>query len=165
MCLESQPVFDENNQRIYIDFESGKWLEEKQKEIRLKLQTLAVVLGLIFYSDGAEAQGKESWSTGTEVWLAQLQLLFCVSSKKGAPEFAFIRWLTAAAKPARAANLKLKPYKWEVTRIPGIRSNVPKTDIVRIESIIGPCFIQPDPLDPNLFWYNHWVGNVMNDNY
>ncbi|DBA87780.1 TPA: hypothetical protein ACH3X1_004779 [Trebouxia sp. C0004] len=104
-------------------------------------------------------------STGTEVWLAQLQLLFCVSSKKGAPEFAFIRWLTAAAKPARAANLKLKPYKWEVTRIPGIRSNVPKTDIVRIESIIGPCFIQPDPLDPNLFWYNHWVGNVMNDNY
>ncbi|DBA83942.1 TPA: hypothetical protein ACH3X1_006438 [Trebouxia sp. C0004] len=58
MCLESQPVFDENNQRIYIDFESGKWLEEKQKEIRLKLQTLAVVLGLIFYSDGAEAQRK-----------------------------------------------------------------------------------------------------------
>ncbi|KAL0022550.1 hypothetical protein WJX77_002390 [Trebouxia sp. C0004] len=69
MCLESQPVFDENNQRIYIDFESGKWLEEKQKEIRLKLQTLAVVLGLIFYSDGAEAQGKESWWwLGPEMW-------------------------------------------------------------------------------------------------
>ncbi|DBA83943.1 TPA: hypothetical protein ACH3X1_006439 [Trebouxia sp. C0004] len=90
-------------------------------------------------------------STGTEVWLAQLQLLFCVSSKKGAPEFAFIRWLTAAAKPARAANLKLKPYKWEVTRIPGIRSNVPKTVLSALSLSLGHASSSLIPLTPTYF--------------
>lgn len=45
----------------------------------------------------------------------------------------------------------------------GIHGQVPKTDIITLDSVIGPCFIQADPIHANLFWYNHWVGNVMVD--
>ncbi|DBA78691.1 TPA: hypothetical protein ACH3X1_008605 [Trebouxia sp. C0004] len=108
---------------------------------------------MVYANRGGRRDYARIKGTGTEVWLAQLQLLFCVSSKKGAPELAFVRWLTSATRPARAASLKLQPLKWEATRIPGIRSNVPKTNIIRLDSIIGPCFIQPDPIDSNLYWY------------
>ena len=99
------------------------------------------------------------------IWFAQLQLLFCISSSKHAPDFAVARWFAAATRPARAANLKkLQPLKWETIKIPSIRGNVPKTDIVQSDCVIGPCFIQPDVNDSKLFWNNRWVGNVMNDN-
>jgi len=31
---------------------------------------------------------------------------------------------------------------------------------VSLNSIIGPCFIQPDPLDAKVFYYNDWIGNT-----
>lgn len=96
-----------------------------------------------------------------ETWYAQLQLLFCLKGKR-APEFAFVRWFTASSRPAHARNLKLQALKWETCRVGGIRGVVPKTDIISLDSIIGPCYIQPDPVNENIFWYNHWIGNVMN---
>ena len=97
-----------------------------------------------------------------ETWFAELQLLFCLKGRC-ASEYAFVRWLTAVPRPAHARSLKLQALKWETCRVGGVRGFVPKTDIVSLDSIIGPCYIQPDPVNQNIHCYNHWVGNVMSD--
>ncbi|DBA88676.1 TPA: hypothetical protein ACH3X1_016459 [Trebouxia sp. C0004] len=51
MCLESQPMFDENNQRIYIDFESGKWLEESCETLKPCLDAGKTRMGYISPAD------------------------------------------------------------------------------------------------------------------
>ncbi|KAL0036462.1 hypothetical protein WJX77_008767 [Trebouxia sp. C0004] len=59
MCLESRPLFDSNGERMYMDFASGKWLQQTQAAARRDLHPLANVLGLMLYSDGAQAANKK----------------------------------------------------------------------------------------------------------
>ena len=53
--------------------------------------------------------------------------------------------------------------KWSMINATGIRGKVFQTDIVPVKSIVGPCFMQPDPIRDNIFYYNHWIGNTAND--
>ena len=98
-----------------------------------------------------------------EVWFGQLLLLFSYKTVWAEHECAFVRWLTPVQRPAHAVNLRLKAMKWAMTRATGIRGKVFQTDIVPVTSIIGPCFMQPDPIAKNIFYYNHWIGNTAND--
>lgn len=102
--------------------------------------------------------------TANEVWFAQLLLLFSYKTRQGhEPEVAFVCWLTPARKPAHAKGIQLTALKYAMVKLKGIRAQVFQTDIVPLDSIIGPCFIQPDPLDAKVFYYNHWIGNTAND--
>ncbi|KAL3136038.1 hypothetical protein ABBQ32_007073 [Trebouxia sp. C0010 RCD-2024] len=98
-----------------------------------------------------------------EVWFGQLLLLFSYKTAWAENECAFVRWLTSAQRPAHAANVRLKPMRWSMISATGIRGKVSQTDIVPVKSIIGPCFMQPDPISDNIFYYNHWIGNTAND--
>ena len=102
--------------------------------------------------------------TAEEVWFAQLLLLFSYKTRQGhEPELAFVRWFTPARKPAHAKGIQLTALKYAMVKLKGIRAQVFQTDIVSLNSIIGPCFMQPDPLDARVFYYNHWIGNTTND--
>ena len=96
-----------------------------------------------------------------------LHSLFCFFLNKRRqghePELAFVRWLTPARKPAHAEGIQLTALKYAMVKLKGIRAKVFQTDIVSLNSIIGLCFIQPDPLDAKVFYYNHWIGNTAND--
>lgn len=99
-----------------------------------------------------------------EVWYAQLLLLFSHKRRFGFEvELAFVRWFTPAERPAHARNFRLQPFKWEMHNLKGVRAKVFRTDIVRVESIIGPAFMQQDPVTRSIFYFNHWVGNVVSD--
>ena len=100
-------------------------------------------------------------------WYAQLLLLFSCNTKQGhGVEFAFVRWLTDPLEnsPRRAENMKLTELQWAMTSVEGIRAQVFHTDVVRLSSILGPCYIQPDPVDKRVLYCNHWIGNISNDN-
>ena len=42
----------------------------------------------------------------------------------------------------------------------GVRSKVFTTDVIRLDTIIGPAFMQQDPIRSNIFYFNHWIGNI-----
>lgn len=98
---------------------------------------------------------------------AQLLMLFSFKNKHGLEvEAAFVKWYTPDRKRLkRAANLRLARLKIEQQSIHGL-GICPRTDIIPLTSIIGPCFLQPDPVKPTgrdkteRFFYNHWVGNT-----
>lgn len=97
--------------------------------------------------------------------LPQLLMLFLYKNKYGLKvEGAFVKCYTPDRKRLkRAANLRLARLKSEQQSIHGL-GICPRTDIIPLTSIIGPCFLQPD-LAPTgrdkteRFYYNHWVGN------
>lgn len=99
-----------------------------------------------------------------EVWYAELLLLFSYKTRGPVePEVAFVRWFQEAERPAHALNIRLKPFKFAKTSFPGIQANVFHTDIVSLESIIGPCYMQPDPINSHIYYNNYWVGNTANN--
>ena len=34
-----------------------------------------------------------------------------------------------------------------------------KSDVIK--QIIGPCYIQQDPVNADFIYYNHWIGNTI----
>ena len=34
---------------------------------------------------------------------------------------------------------------------------VDRTNVVSTKEILGPCYIQADPVNDTYFWYNHWI--------
>ena len=96
-----------------------------------------------------------------EVWSAQLLLLFAYRTKwRHEPELAFVRWFTPTERPAHARHIRLRPFKWEMTTVRGIRGQVFRTDIIRMENIIGPAYMQQDPVKKTIYYFNHWIGNI-----
>lgn len=81
---------------------------------------------------------------------------------------AFVRWFDCVDSPPHAKGLRLQALRWAKIRVPGIAVRVPQTDMVHLDSIMGPCLLQPDPLKPNepldskVFYFNHWAGNTAN---
>ena len=101
---------------------------------------------------------------GGKTWFGQLLLLFSYEAANGVEEEAsFIRWFQAFREsPDHAKGFKLQPLKWEVHTVAGMKEG-PRKDVIGLDQIIGPCFIQQDPVNPSVYWYNHWVGNTLND--
>ncbi len=95
------------------------------------------------------------------VWFAKLLVLFSYTSSSGSEiEAAFVRWLVAK-RPAvkdkkHAKNLILVQLKWEEEK--GRNSSA---DIVELSSILGPCYVQPDPIKSDTFYFNRWVGSTL----
>ena len=96
-----------------------------------------------------------------EVCCAKLLLLFSYKTRGPVePEVAFVRWLQEAGRPAHALNIRLKPFKFAKTLLPGIQANVLHTDNVSLESIIGPCYMQPDHTNSHIYYYNTGLGTL-----
>ncbi len=96
-----------------------------------------------------------------EVWFAQLLLVFTYRTRWGnEPELAFVRWFTPIERPVHARNFRLQPFKWDMVTLSGVRGKVFRTDTVRLASVIGPAFMQPDPVKSNIFYFNHWISNI-----
>ena len=96
-----------------------------------------------------------------KVWFAKLLVLFSYTSSSGCEiEAAFVRWLVAK-RPAvkdkkHAKNLILVQLKWEEEK--GRNSSA---DIIDLSSILGPCYVQPDPIKSDTFYFNRWVGSTL----
>ena len=98
---------------------------------------------------------------------AQMQLLFSYRNRHGKEmDAAFVRWYTQdKARVKKTAGLRLARLKWEFITVRGM-GLCPRTDAISLGSIIGPCFLQPDPTNSTAndkdkrFYYNHWVGNT-----
>jgi hypothetical protein len=90
-----------------------------------------------------------------EIWYAQLLLLFSLRTRRGhETELAFVRWFEETQRPSHASNLKLRALKWATVSAPRpIRGKVPQTDILQLDAIIGPCFVQQDPINSGLFYF------------
>lgn len=99
------------------------------------------------------------------IWYAQLLLLFSHKTKHGnETELAFVRWFEETQRPSHAINLKLRALTWATVSAPHpIRGKVPQTDVLQLDAIIGPCFVQQDPINNGIFYFNHWVGNTANE--
>ncbi len=50
--------------------------------------------------------------------------------------------------------------KWEVHKPRGMQPG-PRTDVIKLNQIIGPCYIQQDPVNADFVYYNHWIGNTI----
>ena len=92
------------------------------------------------------------------VWFAKLLVLF--SSSGSEIEAPVVRWLVAK-RPAvkdkqHAKNLILVQLKWEEER--GRNSSA---DVVELSSSLGPCYVQPDPIKSDTFYFNRWVGSTL----
>ncbi|KAL0018413.1 hypothetical protein WJX79_005315 [Trebouxia sp. C0005] len=99
---------------------------------------------------------------GGKTWFAQLLLLFSYQDTQNQMiDAAFVRWFTVCQRAAHAKSIKLQPLKWEMQKVRG-RPAGPRTDIIQLDAIVGPCYVQQDPRQPNMYYYNHWVGNTTN---
>ena len=56
--------------------------------------------------------------------------------------------------------MKLTALKYIMVDIKGIRVKVFRAHVVRLGSILGPCYVQPDPVDKKTLYCNHWIGNI-----
>ncbi|DBA87887.1 TPA: hypothetical protein ACH3X1_004878 [Trebouxia sp. C0004] len=96
-----------------------------------------------------------------EVWYAELLLLFSFKTRGPIePEVALVRWFAPVPRPAHARSIRLQPFQQAKVKLTGIQQKVFHVDVVTLASILGPCFMQPDPINSNIFYYNHWVGNT-----
>ena len=100
--------------------------------------------------------------SGEQTWYAQLLLLFAYTDTNGCDhDAAFVRWFKAfGRRPKHATSCKLKLLKWEVHKPRGMQPG-PRTDVIKLHQIIGPCYIQQDPVNADLYYYNHWIGNTI----
>ena len=77
---------------------------------------------------------------------------------------AFLRWFNCVDSPGHAKGFRWQALRWAKIRVPGIAVRVAQTDMLQLESIMGPCLLQPDPLKPNepldskVFYFNHTTG-------
>ena len=47
-----------------------------------------------------------------------------------------------------------------MTTVRGVRGQVFRTDIIRMENNIGPAYMQQDPVKKTVYYFNHWIGNI-----
>jgi len=76
-------------------------------------------------------------------------------------EAAFVKWFTVARRSSHNTGFKLQPLKWEMHKPRG-RALGPRMDVIGLNQIIGPCYVQQDPVNSAVYYYNHWVGNTTN---
>jgi len=97
-----------------------------------------------------------------EVWYAELLLLFSFKTRGPVePEVALVQWFEPVPRPAHAGSIRL-PFQHAKVKLTGIHHKVFHVDVVTLTSILGSCFMQPDPINSNILYHNHWVGNTAN---
>ncbi|DBA80491.1 TPA: hypothetical protein ACH3X1_007763 [Trebouxia sp. C0004] len=107
--------------------------------------------------------GADRGDSPAEVWYAELLLIFSFQTKGPIePEVALVRWFEPVPRPAHARSIRLQPFQQAKVKLTGIQQKVFHVDVVILASILAPCFMQPDPINSNIFYYNHWVGNTAN---
>ncbi|DBB03141.1 TPA: hypothetical protein ACH3X1_013371 [Trebouxia sp. C0004] len=91
---------------------------------------------------------------GKDTWYAQLLLLFSYADADGLDhDVAFVRWFKAfTRRPKHAIGCKLQPMRWEVCKPRGWSKEGPRTDIISLDQIVGPCYIQQDSADKSVYW-------------
>lgn len=72
---------------------------------------------------------------------------------------AFVRWYTsvgALPRPSGSKALRLERLRWEMVTVGNRR--MPRYDVIPVDSIIGPAYIQPEPdTDGQIFYHNKFV--------
>ena len=68
-----------------------------------------------------------------------------------------MRWYEAAkGRSRRSRHLTMQHLKWATIQERGGRK-IPWYDVIDVEQIIRPVYLQPDPKEENCFIYNHFV--------
>ena len=68
-----------------------------------------------------------------------------------------MRWYEAAKERSRRSrHLTMQHLKWATIQERGGRK-IPWYDVIGVEQIIRPVYLQPDPKEENCFFYNHFV--------
>ena len=111
---------------------------------------------LALLNSGCDCRGDSN-----KVWFAKLLVLFTYVASSGIEiEAAFVRWLVvyrpAVKDRQHAKHLTLVKLKWEEEK--GRNSCA---DIVSLSSILGPCYVQLDPIKPDTYYFNRWVGSTF----
>ena len=96
-----------------------------------------------------------------KVWFAKLLVNFSYTSSSGSEiEAAFARWLVtkrpAVKDKKHAKNLILVQLKWEEEK-----DRNSSADIIELSSILGPCYVQPEPIKLDTFISTRWVGSTL----
>ena len=97
---------------------------------------------------------------GEQPWFAQLRLLFSYRANLSGREvpFAFVRWYDAAGRRnRRTGSLTMQHLRWATTKARHGGPEVPYYDVIDVDQIIRPVYIQPDPVEDGFFFYNHFV--------
>ena len=101
-----------------------------------------------------------AWCTEGGCCFAELRLIFsCRDHRSRLRQCAFVRWLQSAPDDAYD-ELQLQRLPWETTRLPTLRSQtrpVPHYDVIEVNRIIKPVFLQRQPSDHSFSFYNDFV--------
>ena len=73
-----------------------------------------------------------------------------------------MRWFEPVRRPAHAKDVRLQLFQYAKVKLTGIQHKVFHVDVVTLASILGPCFMQPDPINSKIFYFNHWIGHTAN---
>ena len=88
-------------------------------------------------------------------WFAELRLIFsCRDHRSRLRQCAYVRWLQSAPDDAYD-ELQLQRLTWETTRLPTQRGQtrpVPHYDVIEVNRIIKPVFLQRQPSDHSYFF-------------
>ncbi|DBA98096.1 TPA: hypothetical protein ACH3X1_014717 [Trebouxia sp. C0004] len=78
---------------------------------------------------------------------------YYTSSSGSETEAAFVRWLVAKRPAVKDKKHAEKPHFGA--------AEVGSADIVELSSILGPCYVQPDPIKSDTFYFNRWVDSTL----
>ncbi len=106
--------------------------------------------------------GPEGDASDADCWFAQVRFVFSTKDNKGRTRSCiFVRWYDLARHDRTDEHLSgsIRKLKWETTCMHrnGRTVQLPMYDVVEIDRVIKPAFIQPHPLQPDNFFYNRFV--------
>lgn len=95
-----------------------------------------------------------------DAWFGSVRLIFTLHTRTGAQRSClFVRWYDIADFNDSDSHLErsMRKLHWAETRKRGSRGACPWYDVVDIDRVIKPVFIQPHPTQRNHFFYNRFV--------
>ena len=95
-------------------------------------------------------------------WFAQLRLVFSLTDNLGRQHScALVRWLERVPDRRLSVDFPFVRLKWEVSvrgvQQPRSGSVNGRYDVIAVNRIVRPVFLQSHPLQPGVFFYNHFV--------
>ena len=99
-----------------------------------------------------------------ETWFGQLVCFLETRPERGegaAQRRAYVRWYSEAPHSELTSHLPFSRLKWSTHERPDGRGpslpGQPWYQLIELEHIIEPVFLQPDPTQHGYFFYNHYV--------
>ena len=83
-------------------------------------------------------------------------LLSCLAPWGASLQLAFVRWYETAECEADEELLGMQKLKWAKRSVQGKHSDA-WYDVIDLEAIEKPVFLQPHPVQRNCWFYNHFV--------